>query len=79
MTPTSNKNEFVDRFNEKVEILSSKRSTVFDHLDRMMRLEMIKSFSRSTNSTGRPLVFFKLREGIEKNEPLFHYRILVIF
>jgi len=37
-------------------------STVYDNLMRLSHFNMVKKFSRPTNSCGRPLVFFKLLE-----------------
>ena len=38
------------------------RTTVYDNLMRLQNFNLIRKFSRPTNSRGRPLVFFKLVE-----------------
>lgn len=38
------------------------RTTVYDNLMRLNSYNLIKKFSRPTNSRGRPQVFFKLLE-----------------
>ncbi len=46
---------------ELVNNLNSPRTTIYDNLMRLSNYNMIKKFSRPTNSRGRPLVFFKLQ------------------
>ncbi len=36
------------------------RTTVYDNLTRLQNHQLIRKYSRPTNSRGRPLVFFKL-------------------
>lgn len=43
-----------------VQSVDAPRSTVYDNLMRLQRFNLIKKFSRPTNTRGRPLVFFKL-------------------
>ncbi|MHA1721244.1 MAG: helix-turn-helix domain-containing protein [Promethearchaeota archaeon] len=43
-----------------VKKLSSPRTTIYDNLTRLQNHNLIRKFSRPTNSRGRPLVFFKL-------------------
>jgi predicted transcriptional regulator len=45
-----------------VKSCDSPRTTVYDNLMRLSNFNLIKKFSRPTNSRGRPLVFFKLQE-----------------
>ncbi|WP_457556589.1 hypothetical protein [Candidatus Harpocratesius sp.] len=47
---------------ELVKRVRSPRTTVYDNLMRLNNYNLIKKFSRPTNSRGRPLVFFKLTE-----------------
>lgn len=47
---------------ELVKNVDSPRTTVYDNLMRLNNYNLIKKFSRPTNSRGRPLVFFKLTE-----------------
>jgi len=42
--------------------LSLPRTTIYDNLTRLQNHNLIRKFSRPTNSRGRPLVFFKLVE-----------------
>jgi predicted transcriptional regulator len=43
-----------------VRSVDSPRTTVYDNLMRLQNFNLIKKFSRPTNSRGRPLIFFKL-------------------
>jgi predicted transcriptional regulator len=45
-----------------VNSVDSPRTTVYDNLMRLQNFNLIKKFSRPTNSRGRPLVFFKITE-----------------
>ena len=45
-----------------VKQLASPRTTIYDNLTRLQNHNLIRKFSRPTNSRGRPLVFFKLVE-----------------
>jgi len=45
---------------ELVKKLNAKRTTIYDNLMLLSEYNLIKKFSRPTNSRGRPLVFFKL-------------------
>ncbi|MCF2138879.1 MAG: hypothetical protein K9W44_02330 [Candidatus Lokiarchaeota archaeon] len=47
---------------ELVKRVRSPRTTIYDNLMRLNNYNLIKKFSRPTNSRGRPLVFFKLTE-----------------
>lgn len=47
---------------ELVKNLKSPRTTIYDNLMRLNNYNLIKKFSRPTNSRGRPLVFFKVVE-----------------
>jgi len=47
---------------ELVKMVDSPRTTVYDNLTRLQNYNLIKKFSRPTNSRGRPLVFFKVLE-----------------
>lgn len=38
------------------------RSTIYDNLVGLIRHNVVKKYSRPTNSIGRPLVFFKVME-----------------
>ena len=38
------------------------RTTVYDNLMRLQHHNLVRKFSRPTNSRGRPLVFFKVIE-----------------
>ena len=40
--------------------LNSPRTTIYDNLTRLQNHNIIRKFSRPTNSRGIPLVFFKL-------------------
>jgi predicted ArsR family transcriptional regulator len=50
---------------ELVKQVDSPRTTVYDNLMRLNNYNLIKKFSRPTNSRGRPLVFFKLTEDAQ--------------
>ena len=43
--------------------LDSPRTTIYDNLTRLQNHNLVRKFSRPTNSRGRPLVFFKLVEA----------------
>jgi len=43
--------------------VNSPRTTVYDNLMRLQNHDLIRKYSRPTNSRGRPLVFFKLSEN----------------
>jgi predicted transcriptional regulator len=43
--------------------VDSPRTTIYDNLARLQNHNLIRKFSRPTNSRGRPLVFFKLVES----------------
>jgi uncharacterized membrane protein len=45
-----------------VKSVDSPRTTVYDNLMRLSNQNLIRKFSRPTNSRGRPLVFFKLSD-----------------
>ena len=45
-----------------VKQLKHPRTTVYDNLMRLNSFNLIKKFSRPTNSRGRPHVFFKLMD-----------------
>ena len=45
-----------------VKKLDSPRTTIYDNLTRLQNHNLVRKFSRPTNSRGRPLVFFKLTE-----------------
>jgi predicted ArsR family transcriptional regulator len=47
---------------EMVRELEKPRTTIYDNLEGLITHEMVKKYSRPTNSQGRPLVFFKLVE-----------------
>ena len=47
---------------EMVKELKKCRTTLYDNLMSLMAHNIIKKYSRPTNSRGRPLVFFKLVE-----------------
>ncbi len=47
---------------ELVKRVKSPRTTIYDNLMRLNNYNLIKKFSRPTNSRGRPMVFFKLVE-----------------
>jgi predicted ArsR family transcriptional regulator len=47
---------------EMVKELAKPRTTIYDNLMGLMAHNMVKKYSRPTNSRGRPLVFFKLVE-----------------
>lgn len=47
---------------ELVKQISRPRTTIYDNLMGLMAHNVVKKFSRPTNSRGRPLVFFKLIE-----------------
>ena len=49
--------------NNIVKLVGYPRTTVYDNLMRLEEHNLIKKFSRPTNTRGRPLVFFKLLEG----------------
>jgi len=38
------------------------RTTIYDNLTRLQNHNLVRKFSRPTNSRGRPLVYFKLTE-----------------
>lgn len=42
--------------------IDSPRTTIYDNLTRLQNHNLVRKFSRPTNSRGRPLVFFKLIE-----------------
>ena len=42
--------------------VDSPRTTIYDNLTRLENHNLVRKFSRPTNSRGRPLVFFKLTE-----------------
>ena len=42
--------------------LNSPRTTIYDNLTRLQNHNLVRKFSRPTNSRGRPLVYFKLTE-----------------
>jgi len=48
--------------NQLVSILNKPRTTIYDNINKLMRLNIIKKFTRQINSRGRPIVFFKLKE-----------------
>ncbi|UYP46552.1 hypothetical protein NEF87_002837 [Candidatus Lokiarchaeum ossiferum] len=43
-----------------VKSVNHPRTTVYDNLTRLQNHQLIRKYSRPTNSRGRPLVFFKL-------------------
>jgi len=43
-------------------LLAEPRTTIYDNLSRLQNHNIVRKFSRPTNSRGRPLVFFKLVE-----------------
>ena len=43
-----------------VRSVDSPRTTVYDNLMRLQNYNLVRKFSRPTNTRGRPLVFFKL-------------------
>lgn len=45
-----------------VKRLAEPRTTIYDNLSRLQNHNIVRKFSRPTNSRGRPLVFFKLVE-----------------
>lgn len=45
------------------EKIDSPRTTIYDNLTRLQNHNLVRKFSRPTNSRGRPLVFFKLVEA----------------
>lgn len=47
---------------ELVASIDKPRTTVYDNLMRLMAHNLVKKYSRPTNSRGRPLVFFKVVE-----------------
>jgi predicted ArsR family transcriptional regulator len=47
---------------EIVKTINKPRTTIYDNLMGLMSQNLIKKYSRPTNSRGRPLVFFKLQE-----------------
>ena len=48
---------------EIVKEINKPRTTVYDNLMGLMAHNIVKKYSRPTNSRGRPLVFFKIQEG----------------
>jgi predicted ArsR family transcriptional regulator len=48
---------------EIVREIKAPRTTIYDNLMGLMAHNIIKKYSRPTNSKGRPPVFFKLQEG----------------
>lgn len=47
-----------------VKLIAKPRTTVFDNLMGLIHLTIVKRYARPTNSRGRPLVFFKVREDL---------------
>lgn len=47
---------------ELVNSINKPRTTVYDNLMGLMAHNLVKKYSRPTNSRGRPLVFFKVVE-----------------
>ena len=47
---------------EIVREIAKPRTTVYDNLMGLMAHNIVKKYSRPTNSRGRPLVFFRLQE-----------------
>ncbi|MHA1341242.1 MAG: helix-turn-helix domain-containing protein [Promethearchaeota archaeon] len=45
-----------------VSILNIPRTTIYDNISELIRLNIVKKFTRQINSRGRPKVFFKLKE-----------------
>jgi len=43
-----------------IKYLKAPRTTIYDNLTRLQNHNLVRKFSRPTNSRGRPLVFFKL-------------------
>jgi len=41
---------------------NSPRTTIYDNLTKLQNHNLVRKFSRPTNSRGRPLVYFKLTE-----------------
>lgn len=47
-----------------VKIIGKPRTTIYEQLMDLITHDLAKKYSHPTNSRGRPLVFFKLAEGI---------------
>jgi predicted transcriptional regulator len=47
---------------EIVRELNKPRTTLYDNLMGLMARNIVKKYSRPTNSRGRPLVFFRIQE-----------------
>ena len=45
-----------------VKTVKHPRTTVYDNLTRLQNHQLVRKYSRPTNSRGRPLVFFKIVE-----------------
>ena len=48
--------------NDLINKLNLARTTIYDNLTRLQNYNLVRKFSRPTNSRGRPEVFFKLTE-----------------
>jgi len=49
--------------NEMILEISKARSTIYNSLDRLMLRDIVKKFSQPTMDRGRPVVYFKIKEG----------------
>lgn len=47
-----------------IQALNKPRTTIYDNLKGLIYHKIVKKYSRPVNSRGRPLVFFKVIEGV---------------
>jgi len=47
-----------------VHLMHKPRTTIYDNLMRLMAENFVRKCSKSNNCRGRPLIYFKLKEGI---------------